>query len=78
MKKPYVGCMVMKVGWQINGSRDQLLGTVLDYGGGPGGHYCTVAWYKENGIDIDPAIHYIHLSGWMENLKHELNKNKPR
>lgn len=70
MKKPYVGCMVMKVGG--------TLGTVLDYEGGPQGHYCTVAWYKKDGIDIDPHVHYTHISGWMVNLKHKLNKNMPR
>ena len=68
MKKPYVGCMVMKVGG--------TLGTVLDYKGGPSGHYCTVAWYRENGIVIDRAVHYTHIHGWMNNLAYELNKNK--
>ena len=69
MKKPYVGCMVMKVGG--------TLGTVLDYrADDKEGHYCTVAWYRENGIDIDPHVHYTHISGWMVNLKHELNKSQ--
>ena len=67
MKKPYVGCMVMKIGG--------TLGTVIAINKFDNNFY-NICWYGPDRVDITTGIHYTHVHGWMENLKHELNKNK--
>ena len=60
----YIGRMVMKVGG--------TLGTVLDINNY--NEYYTIAWYHPDRIDIHTGVHYTHIAGWIENLKHRLSR----